>query len=90
MKIRHLFLSLALIALSAGAAADSYAIDPVHASLVFRIKHLGVANFYGMFTEMSGAYDYDPEKPETNHWQSREPPRQWRTASACHAALNSP
>lgn len=66
MKIRHLFLSLALIALSAGAAADSYAIDPVHASLVFRIKHLGVANFYGMFTEMSGAYDYDPEKPETN------------------------
>lgn len=66
MKIRHLFLSLALIALSAAAVADSYAIDPVHASLVFRIKHLGVANFYGMFTEMSGAYDYDPEKPETN------------------------
>lgn len=66
MKTRHLFLSLALIALSAGAAADSYEIDPVHASLVFRIKHLGVANFYGMFTEMSGAYDYDAEKPETN------------------------
>lgn len=66
MKTRTLVCGIALIVLGAGAAADSYDLDPVHASLVFRIKHLGVANFYGLFTEMSGAYDYDPEKPETN------------------------
>ncbi len=67
MKTRYGVCGLVVIVVAAGAAADSYEIDPVHASLIFRIKHLGVANFYGMFTEMAGTYRYDPENAEENH-----------------------
>jgi polyisoprenoid-binding protein YceI len=38
-----------------------FTIDPVHSSLVFKIQHMGVANFYGRFNEMSGTYN-----PEVN------------------------
>jgi len=67
MKTRYGIWGLVVIVAAVGAVADSYEIDPVHASLIFRIKHLGVANFYGMFTDMAGTYRYDPEKPQENH-----------------------
>ena len=41
-----------------------YQVDPVHSSVLFRIKHLDVAYFYGCFKEFSGAFTLDEDHPE--------------------------
>jgi len=38
-----------------------YAVDPVHTSVLFQIRHKAVANFYGRFNEVSGKIDYDAD-----------------------------
>ena len=38
------------------ATADVYNVDAVHSAVVFRIKHMKVAWFWGRFNEMSGTY----------------------------------
>lgn len=43
--------------------ADLYKVDPVHSSVVFRVKHLGVVNVYGRFNEISGTVVFDKENP---------------------------
>lgn len=35
-------------------AAQTYQIDPVHTSLVFRVKHMNTAYVYGMFRDVKG------------------------------------
>jgi len=60
---------LAVLALPAAApaaaplapAAESWAVDPVHSSLVFKVQHNGVSNFYGMFKEFSGRISLDAD-----------------------------
>jgi polyisoprenoid-binding protein YceI len=44
-------------------AAENYKIDPVHSAVIFRINHLGLANFYGRFKEPTGAVALDKEDP---------------------------
>jgi polyisoprenoid-binding protein YceI len=64
MKISSLLLAAALASLSLPAhAADSYKIDPVHSSVVFGIKHVGVTNFYGVFKEITGTLAFDAADP---------------------------
>jgi polyisoprenoid-binding protein YceI len=46
-------------------SAAEYRVDPVHSSVVFRIRHAGVAPFYGVFKEFSGDFTFDPESPES-------------------------
>lgn len=41
-------------------AAESYKVDPVHSSVLFRVKHSGITNFYGRFNEFSGTFSFDP------------------------------
>lgn len=48
---------------AASVSAAAFKIDPVHSSNVFRIKHNGVANFYGRFKEMTGAIQWDDADP---------------------------
>jgi polyisoprenoid-binding protein YceI len=36
--------------------AETYAIDGVHSTVIFRIGHLGVSNFYGRFNEVKGSF----------------------------------
>lgn len=43
--------------------ADTYKVDPVHSSVVFSIKHFGVADFYGGFKEISGTVTFDAADP---------------------------
>lgn len=38
------------------AASKSYAVDALHASVVFKIKHLNASNFYGSFNEIGGTF----------------------------------
>ncbi len=45
-------------------AGDNYALDPVHTSVSFRIKHLGVTNVHGRFNDVSGMLRFDEASPE--------------------------
>lgn len=42
----------------AQAEVEKYRVDPVHSSVIFRIKHLNVAYFYGRFNEISGRFTF--------------------------------
>jgi polyisoprenoid-binding protein YceI len=45
----------------ASAAPTSWSIDPVHSSVVYKVRHNGVSNFYGMFKELGGQISLDAE-----------------------------
>jgi polyisoprenoid-binding protein YceI len=47
-------------------AAGSFSVDPVHSSVVFRIKHLNTSYFYGHFNDLSGTIAFDDAKPEAS------------------------
>ena len=49
--------------LTAAVAADTYKVDPLHSTVIFRIKHLNVANFYGRFTDVGGKFVFDDADP---------------------------
>lgn len=51
-----LFMSLAL---GAVVQADSFAVDPVHSAVLFKVKHMNTANFYGRFATVEGAVKED-------------------------------
>jgi len=44
---------------AASVALDGAPVDPVHSSVVFRVKHKDVANFYGVFKSVSGTFNLD-------------------------------
>lgn len=50
------------------ASADNYVIDTkgAHASVNFKISHLGYSFIKGRFDTFSGTYSYDPAKPEAS------------------------
>ncbi len=48
----------------AQAAAEPFAVDSLHSSIVFRIKHNNVSWYYGRFNKVSGSFSLDASKPE--------------------------
>lgn len=40
----------------AASSADTFTVDNVHSSLIFKISHIDVTNFYGRFNDLSGTY----------------------------------
>ena len=36
--------------------SENYSVDPVHSTVLFRINHAGVSNFYGRFNEIKGDF----------------------------------
>jgi polyisoprenoid-binding protein YceI len=65
-SLAALFSLVGLIALTApGAAvrAETYTVDPVHSSLLFRIKHLSVSYVYGRFNNPEGTINVDDADP---------------------------
>jgi polyisoprenoid-binding protein YceI len=46
------------------AVAETYQVDPVHSSFVFRVKHFNVGYIHGRFNDVSGTVTFDPDKPE--------------------------
>lgn len=55
---------LALIATSSLAwAADSFNIDPLHSSVIFKIAHFDTSNFYGRFGRVDGTITADAGTP---------------------------
>ena len=57
-----------LVALATSAAAETYAIDTKgqHASITFRIKHLGYSWLSGRFDKFSGTFAFDEKNPATS------------------------
>lgn len=45
--------------------AGEYRLDPAHASLVFRIDHLGFSKYVGRFEVIEASLDFDASAPET-------------------------
>ena len=44
-------------------AAETYKLDPDHTSIIFRLKHLGVAYVYGRFGGPTGSFVFDESSP---------------------------
>ena len=44
-------------------ATETYKVDPVHTTAIFRVKHLGVTYFYGRFNETTGTFTLNTEDP---------------------------
>jgi polyisoprenoid-binding protein YceI len=59
---------VAALAVSAPAHAADYVIDSkgAHASIAFRIKHLGFSWLVGRFDRFSGTFSYDEKSPEAS------------------------
>jgi len=47
-------------------AEGAWKIDPVHSTVMFKIKHLGTSWTYGRFDTFSGEVTYDEAKPENS------------------------
>jgi polyisoprenoid-binding protein YceI len=56
-------LAAAALPIASASAADAYKVDPVHSSVIFRIKHMNVSYFYGRFNQISGSFSIDPADP---------------------------
>lgn len=44
-------------------AADTYAVDPVHSSVSFKILHAGISYIHGRFDDVSGQFVIDKDDP---------------------------
>ena len=59
-----LLLALAPLAMASKsniAAKETFNIDSVHSTAIFRVQHLGAGNFYGRFNELEGTIEWDAE-----------------------------
>ncbi len=69
MKLPTLATSLLIAGLTFGSTAvmaDDYVIDTkgAHASIKFRVQHLGYSWLYGRFNDFSGNFSYDEKQPD--------------------------
>lgn len=66
--LSSLVLALGAFVLAQPATAADYVIDTkgAHASINFRIKHLGFSWLTGRFDTFSGTFSYDKDKPEAS------------------------
>lgn len=51
--------------LATDAPAGTYKIDPAHASVTFKVSHLGLSNYTARFTKIDATLALDPAKPES-------------------------
>src|SRR5437870_12724553 len=54
------FAILSAFVLSAN-ATDTFKVDPVHTFVLFSVQHLGIANTYGRFNDISGTVVFDKD-----------------------------
>ena len=64
------------------AVKETFNIDSVHSTAIFRVQHLGAGNFYGRFNELEGTIDWEDAehdgfeevRPITDQGDAFEPP----------------
>lgn len=66
MKLQHSATFVAALLVTAPAFANTYQIDTAgaHASVNFKVKHLGYSWLTGRFNQFDGQFTYDAAKPE--------------------------
>ena len=66
--MKSLILVVALVSASVrpATAADTFKIDAVHSFVLFSVQHLGIANTYGRFTDISGIVVFDRANPSNS------------------------
>jgi polyisoprenoid-binding protein YceI len=52
-----------LVSAPSARAGESYQADPVHSTVVFRVKHANTAYFWGRFNEIAGTFSLDSSNP---------------------------
>jgi polyisoprenoid-binding protein YceI len=64
--MRLLTTTALIVAMSTAAQADmaTYELDPAHTTVFFTIDHIGYAKTLGLFTTLTGAFDYNMEPQE--------------------------
>lgn len=60
-------------AAGAPAGEHDWVVDPVHSSVVFKIKHIDAAWFKGTFDEITGTMTLDPAEPEAGRVELKIP-----------------
>lgn len=68
-----LVLPLPLMAASTNPAdlpAGHWTLDPKHASLIAKVKHLSVVNYVVRFDKLEGTFTWDPAHPEATHLEA--------------------
>jgi polyisoprenoid-binding protein YceI len=60
------FFLVSLLSPSLWAAVTTYNVDSSHASIVFRVSHLGYSGVYGMLPGAEGTFQFDEAKPENS------------------------
>lgn len=64
IRLGTFVLGLAAFAVQGSSAiADDYTIDPVHSSVTFKSRHMGISWVHGRFNEFSGSVTYDKADP---------------------------
>lgn len=66
----------------ASAQATVFQVDAVHSAVVFRVGHLGVANFWGRFNSISGSFTYDEANPAASMFDITVPTESVDTGNA--------
>jgi polyisoprenoid-binding protein YceI len=70
MKVLQALAAVVVLAGSSLAAfAETYAVDPVHSSIVFRIKHMDTAYFHGRVNGAAGTINFDAANPEASTFE---------------------
>ncbi|HEY8949639.1 MAG TPA: YceI family protein [Rhizomicrobium sp.] len=65
------FIGLSLAAFGpVDAKKGTYKIDPRHTQIIFEIQHMGLSNFFGRFSKVSGQLVFDPAAPESSSLQA--------------------
>ena len=65
-------LGLVLVGLAMGSpsgAADLFEVDPVHSSILFRVKHMNVSYAYGRFDTVTGKFFLDEKDPSKSTFE---------------------
>jgi polyisoprenoid-binding protein YceI len=83
----HLAAATLALLLAAPAAAQSpadvpagaYKLDPTHASLTWRVGHMGLSNYTARFTKLAADLTYDPKDPTKSSINVTVDPRSIRT-----------
>lgn len=51
--------TLALALVASAVRAETYSVDPIHSSFIFKVQHANAANFYGRFNKAAGEVKTD-------------------------------
>ncbi|MCA9196099.1 MAG: YceI family protein, partial [Planctomycetales bacterium] len=57
--MRFWFAALLCIGICPASFAETYEVDAVHSSVMFRVTHTEISYIYGMFKETSGTFSLD-------------------------------